>query len=587
MSDKNTVEIHANRIKLAFEPDSERITAIRMLAGSHGGAAIQTGGGIWRCHLPLAAKDEVARLFVSLKWCDSFRKLMKNSPAKMAPAGNVINGKILQALGDLRAPLQDGRKLYKHQIDGLEFLAKTPRAMLFDDMGLGKTLQALLVSRAIYEVTRAHTVVITKSGLINDWREEAERIKHPVLSCYSWAKIPAPSAGQHYCMIADECHFAQSLESNRGKAFQEWAEVADFVILLSGTPLMDGKHVDMFPLLKAIRHDLARDRNAYEKRYCGRARITIGAKIDEDAQKIYFTCKACKASNAQRWHYSIKSFSCRACGEKFPAPKSWTDKSKSTNGEELKTAIAPFMLRRLKSECLDLPKKTRIIRHVEVTGEMQDAYDEAVEKARVSFFRRLAEGKVAASGLAFSTLAIIRKAASLAKVAAAIELAEEAISEGSQPIVFAEFVDTVKAVAAHFKVEPYTGETPTKPIDKKTKIVKDFQAGLEHQRLFVGTREAGGTGLNLTAANTIIAIDRPMRPGDIDQAEDRAHRIGQHWPLSAYWLRAFPICERIDGFIESKRKVINRLLGDNAGEEKEEGNAAAILGSLFEWAKPK
>lgn len=572
----NFVDLEKNRITLSFEPDPDRIKAMRLIAAHHGGAKINTAGGVWRLALPLAAKDDIATHFSLIPWSDAFRALTRGAGAKFQTSEDAITRRLLAAAGDLSAPLEDGRTLYEHQRSGIEFLLKTPRSILADDMGLGKTIMSLLAARAVYNATKAQTVVITKACLIEDWREEAAKLKHRVVSVYSWAKIPKPSPGVHYVLIADECHFAQNLASNRGKAFMAWAMVADFVFLLTGTPLMNGRHSNIFPLLKAIKHPIADDQKEYEAKFCGAKRITLGHfKIDDTNFRISWTCKGCGHYNDQKWHFRWQSYTC-GCGRKEAAPRTFKDTKGATNAPELRAAIAPFMLRRLKSECLDLPPKTRIVRQVDITPDMHRLYTESVQRAKAAYQERIRNGEVGEND-ALAMLSFVRVAASVAKVEAAIELAEEAIGEGSQPVIFTEFLDSANAIAAHFKVKPYTGDLPR---DQKVQMVKDFQAN--RQTKFVGTREAGGTGLTLTASNVVIAVDRPMRPGDIEQAEDRLNRIGQKWPVSAYWLRAFPVCLKIDQFIETKQKAIEALLlGKENGESGEQISARQVLLSLF------
>ncbi len=84
--------------------------------------------------------------------------------------------------------------------------------------------------------------------------------------------------------------------------------------------------------------------------------------------------------------------------------------------------------------------------------------------------------------------------------------------------------------------------------------------------------------MNLTAANNVLLLDRPMAPGDVLQAEDRCYRIGQHNPVTVIWLRAFEICEKIDEMLMAKLKVIGDVLG---GKENEPIKAVTVLRSVF------
>src|SRR5439155_632532 len=134
-------------------------------------------------------------------------------------------------------------------------------------------------------------------------------------------------------------------------------------------------------------------------------------------------------------------------------------------------------------------------------------------------------------------LTAMRKAASAAKVDAAVELADEVAQNKGQVVVFSAFRDSAKRVAEWFGAPAYCGDTP---LDERDRIVRCFQEGI--QRVFSGTFGAGGLGVTLTAASTVILLDRPMTPGDAEQSEDRLHRISQRNAVTAVWLRAFKVC---------------------------------------------
>ena len=78
--------------------------------------------------------------------------------------------------------------------------------------------------------------------------------------------------------------------------------------------------------------------------------------------------------------------------------------------------------------------------------------------------------------------------------------------------------------------------------------------------VFVCTFGAGGVGLTLTAARTVILLDRPWTPGDVAQAEDRVRRIGQRFPVKNIWISAFEVDKQIDLSIESKLQTSNTVL---------------------------
>jgi SNF2 family DNA or RNA helicase len=247
------------------------------------------------------------------------------------------------------------------------------------------------------------------------------------------------------------------------------------------------------------------------------------------------------------------------------------DATGATNLDVLHEQVRPVLLRRLKSECLDLPKKTRVVKKVEPTAEMKTAYKRALAETLAKYQERVRAGTISSEGEALALLGFVRIAASRSKVEFTTEAAEEVIEQGGQVIIFTEFVETALALAKHFRVPPYIGDTSRA---ERTRIEADFQAG--KRRAFVGTAHAGGVGITLTAANTVILHDRPLTPGDAEQAEDRAHRIGQHWPVTALWPQAFPVDEKIDLMLDEKRDVANRVL---TGKSVAAGATASLRAS--------
>lgn len=129
--------------------------------------------------------------------------------------------------------------------------------------------------------------------------------------------------------------------------------------------------------------------------------------------------------------------------------------------------------------------------------------------------------------------------------------------------------------------ELLTGETPTK---KRPESVENFQNGVSS--VFTCTFGVGGVGLTLTAAHTIILIDRPWTPGDVLQAEDRVRRIGQTKEVKSIWLVAFDIDKEIDSMIEEKKENTSKVIGNNnnsnrsnEAEQDEKNKGCTFIGA--------
>jgi SNF2 family DNA or RNA helicase len=157
----------------------------------------------------------------------------------------------------------------------------------------------------------------------------------------------------------------------------------------------------------------------------------------------------------------------------------------------------------------------------------------------------------------------LRVICAFAKVEATVELARTILNNEPAVVIFSSFAQVAKDVhtklsASGWPSELLTGDTPQK---KRQQLVDNFQNGLSS--VFVCTFGAGGVGLTLTAAATIILVDRPWTPGDARQAEDRIRRIGQEKDCKSYWMWSFDLDKQIDEMLESKTQTTNAVLNRN------------------------
>ncbi len=419
------------------------------------------------------------------------------------------------------------RKPFEHQDSGIRWLIETRFGILADDMGLGKSYQALIAARAM-----GHRVIIVcPAGLRLNWIREAE-ICGVRVEVYSWAKLPVmPKTA--FTLIADEAHYAQNMKAARTKKFLAMAETASACFLLSGTPIKNGRPANLFPLLVAAKHPLAKNKAAYEKRYC-------------EAKETRWT----------KW-----------------------DVTGAAHLEELHSLIADSLLRRMKDECLDLPGKMRVVR--DVRSELSAASRERFESAVVSMtaeYTANRDAKLAALRLELESLGedegeeiskqrkelldsinnvanadaivelnIFRHASSLAKVETGITMAEEVIEQGGQVIVFVAFKTAAEEIARAIGAGLITGEQNAQ---QRQATVDAFQAGVI--KSVVSTLGAGNVGITLTAGRTVLLLDRPWTPGDALQAEDRAYRIGQKGSVLAVWVQATESDIGLDAVLENK-----------------------------------
>lgn len=171
---------------------------------------------------------------------------------------------------DLNNPLPNGKTLFQHQKESVLRMLKYRRQILALDMGLGKTLTALVAAKILNEKNGFITLIICPVSLMDNWKREANSIQLKNFSVHSWSKLPKP-IHHEYVVIADEAHYAQAgTKSQRGKAFLELCKSAFCVASysLSGTPMKNGRPINLLPLLEAAKHPLARDKRYFQIRYC-------------------------------------------------------------------------------------------------------------------------------------------------------------------------------------------------------------------------------------------------------------------------------------------------------------------------------
>jgi SNF2 family DNA or RNA helicase len=247
----------------------------------------------------------------------------------------------------------------------------------------------------------------------------------------------------------------------------------------------------------------------------------------------------------------------------------------------LLSRIRPFLLRRTKAQvATDLPPKTEMVKYVELEGRQRDLY----ETVRLSMHKQVLE-EVKKKGLASCGLIIldalmklrqtcchpglVRLAAARgiensAKLQYLMEMLDQLLEEKRQILVFSQFTSMLDLIASELSTRaiPFVqlrGDTK----DRATPV-KRFQNG--EVPIFLISLKAGGTGLNLTAADTVIHFDPWWNPAVEDQATDRAHRIGQDKAVFVYRLIASgTIEERMLELQQEKRAIAESILGDREG----------------------
>lgn len=455
----------------------------------------------------------------------------------------------------LTEDMQNGWTLFSHQKKAILRALLMRRMILALDMGLGKTLIGCVWARAFQETygESLKVICVCPVSLTKEWKRTAEEatgivvedvVKNKpdpdsvLMHICSWAKIPEKisSSIRNYVVICDEAHSMQSLEAGRTKAVLQLSKSSRCVgvLLLTGTPMKNGKPSNLFPLLKAVKHPFGDHQKDYERHFC-------------DGRE-----------------------------KNFGRGRAVWDANGCSNLGQLKEHIASHLLHMTKEECLkELPAQTRVFRHVPVSSKHQLQHNQALNQLATMY---AATGKLENAGEAIlSAVARVRHIGSYAKIDATVAIVIEVLQEQPAVVVFSSFATVAKLVhqklaESGWKGELLTGETPAK---KRQGLVDNFQEGLAP--VFVSTFGAGGVGLTLTAAHTIILLDRPWTPGEARQAEDRVRRIGQTKPVTCIWMVAFDLDKQIDQILEQKTNTTNAVLADGDAENQQSAPKISIF----------
>ena len=458
------------------------------------------------------------------------------------------------------AGLQTELRPYQREgLDWLQFLrAYELGGILADDMGLGKTVEALahiLVEKREGRLDRP-CLVVCPTSVVPNWLAEAARLA-PELRVLS---LHGPDRAERFGEIGG----------------------ADLVVTTYALLPRDAEHLLPVSWHIAVLDEAQAIKNANAK--------TTGLVCRLDARhRLCLTGTPVENHLGELWSQFAFLMpgllgDARRFGRVFRTPI-----EKKQDGERravLSGRVKPFLLRRTKAlVAADLPPKTEILRPLELSGQQRDLY-ETVRLAMHEKVRR----EVAQKGLARShiivldallklrqvccdprlvKLAAARRVTASAKLEHLMEMLPQLVEDGRRILLFSQFTSMLDLI------KPALGETGIEFVElrgdttDRARPVVRFQSG--KVPLFLISLKAGGTGLNLTAADTVIHYDPWWNPAVEDQATDRAHRIGQDKPVFVYKLVAQGTVEERMLELQQRKKALA------AGIYEAGGNAAAAL----------
>ncbi len=461
----------------------------------------------------------------------------------------------LAEASDMEVPAALQGELRPYQRMGwawLQALSETSfGGVLADDMGLGKTVQALalLAWRHLEAKVDRPSLLVVPTSLVGNWKREAARfvpdlkllVLHGPDRRTRFADIPgahlvvttypllnrdgAALFGHRYdTAMLDEAHTVKNPAAGVAKRIREID--ARHRVALTGTPLENNLQ-ELWALYDWLIPGLLGNRKSFTRNY----RTPIEKKSDRARQRL------------------------------------------------LAARIEPFLMRRTKEEVApELPKKTVIDELVPFGGAQAALY----ESIRMAMDRKVRKA-IAARGLAASRIAILdallklrqvccdprlvkldaaRKVTESAKRARLLALLEELVAENRKVLVFSQFVEMLKLIEGDIAARGWGYAMLHGGTRDRDGRIAAFQSGA--LPLFLISLKAGGAGLNLTAADTVIVYDPWWNPAAERQAMDRAHRIGQDKPVFVHRLIAENTVEAAIQVMQARKQALADALFEGA-----------------------
>jgi SNF2 family DNA or RNA helicase len=431
----------------------------------------------------------------------------------------------------------DKRPPMGHQKEAIEKLLANDKFILADDMGLGKTTSAVI---AALESGAKKILIVCPATLKINWEREIKNytdrrilliegrkwgstfdfyiINYDILKNFHTTEKSEDS--EAYQLIAnngfdlaivDEAHYISNATAQRTKILNDILGTIPKVWLLTGTP-MTSRPINYYNLLKIVESPLALNWQSYVFRYCAGYQFRVG--------------------NRKVWNTSGAS-----------------------NLDELREKTKNLVLRRMKTDILDLPEKIITPVYLELQSKF---YDNELE----DFIRISSENKQKESiSVTLNRLMNIRQLIAVEKVPYTCELIDKFIEQNKKVIVFTNFTSSLDLLHEKYKKNSVVLDGRMSK-EKRQESVDKFQTN-DKIKVFISNIIAGGVGITLTAAEGVIMNDLSFVPAHHSQAEDRAYRHGQTKSVLVY----YPVFEntieiQVYNILQKKKNIIDQVMGD-------------------------
>lgn len=450
--------------------------------------------------------------------------------------------------------------LRPYQAEGVTWLSRLRElgmsGVLADDMGLGKTLQAIALLGGERErgAMDCPSLVVAPTSLLRNWEREIQRF-YPRLSCLVF--------------------YGSQRLAYKERIPDMNVVVTSYPVLIRDLELLGAQHFHYLILdeAQAIKNPLSQAARAVKSLQARHRLCLSGTPVENNLDELWSLFDflmpellGSKVSFRRRFRVPIER-----------------------NGDEIRLAalrerVTPFVLRRMKEDVAkELPEKTELVRPVEIEGDQRDLY-ESIRLAAHAAVRKAIHSK----GLTGSAITILdaltklrqiccdpnlvrlpsaRRVQNSAKRQLFFELLSAQLREGRRVLVFSQFAQMLALLSEGLLERGIRHTTLTGKVLDRQKRVDQFQEGKVD--VFLISLKAGGTGLNLTRADTVIHYDPWWNAAAQAQATDRAHRIGQTCPVFVHNLIvAGSVEERMLGLQRRKRWLSDSLFSSVEGAEK-------------------
>lgn len=489
-----------------------------------------------------------------------------------------------------------GLSYLPYQKAGIDYALSRNGTLIADEMGLGKTIQAIGVINGDESIKSA--VIVTPYSLKINWINELKKWLIRDMSigmtngdCPDTDIVIVNFDGlrkhlKSLCkrkwdlIVIDECHMIKNPLTKRSKNVKALADRAKKRIAMSGSPIPN-RPIELWPILQII------DAKTWDP----------PGRVKREKQYVNVS----EGEGAGFWSYAKKY--CDAHANNY----GW-DYSGASNLDQLHDQLrSSCMIRRLKSDVLkDLPAKRRQLVEIprdktfdEIDKEFNKHYGEDIYDAEAAAeIARVTDDEIAyknavrklddAQKISFNKLSAARHKLGLAKVAYAIEHVKELLENTDKVVVFAHHHDVIRqlvdGLSDHGAVE-LTGNTE---VETRQRRIEKFQND-PSCRVFVGSIGAAGVGITLTASSTVVFVELDWVPGNVSQAEDRTHRIGQHQSvLIQHLVIAGTVDSKLTKILMAKQSIIegalDREIDTETPERSDEPVTTSIKKSVFDEA---